>query len=283
MDTTTQIELEQLYNKNQTIPRIKKEFRLPAVIDHMKENGIPIDFGLDLLAQMVLHKRASAGILIGILGPKHFGKEVAELQTCADLLIKAAQVNLIDWDDAVQQFIIKLDVSDDVYQDLERYQYPLPCVVPPNTVRTNRDTGYFTSSGSIILKDNFHEDDVCLDHINRVNQTAYKINADTARMIKNSWRNLDRKKPDENQKDFARRVKAFEKYDASSREVMEALFMMGNEFYLTHRYDKRGRCYAQGYHVTTQGNPWNKAVIEFAHEELATGAIATPNQERKAA
>ena len=67
------------------------------------------------------------------------------------------------------------------------------------------------------------------------------------------------------------------------REVMEALFMMGNEFYLTHRYDKRGRCYAQGYHVTTQGNPWNKAVIEFAHEELATGAIATPNQERKAA
>jgi DNA-directed RNA polymerase len=46
---------------------------------------------------------------------------------------------------------------------------------------------------------------------------------------------------------------------------------MGNRFYLTHRYDKRGRTYAQGYHVNTQGNCWNKAVIELADEEVVEG------------
>jgi len=39
---------------------------------------------------------------------------------------------------------------------------------------------------------------------------------------------------------------------------------------LTHKYDKRGRCYSQGYHVNPQGNDWNKAVIEFAEKEPVT-------------
>lgn len=270
-DTLTQMELEQLYNKNQTIPRLKKEFRIPAVIDHLTENQIPIDFGLDLLAQMVLHKRTTASVLIGILGPKHFGDSQEDLQVCADMLVRAAEANLVDYTSVDGEFIIRVNVTEDVYQDLDRYQYPLPCVVPPNEVRSNRDTGYFASRGSIILRDNHHDDDVCLDHINRVNQTKLKINADTARLIKNKWRDLDHKKEDETPAEYKKRVRAFEKYDSSSRDVMEAIFMLGNEFWLTHKYDKRGRCYAQGYHITTQGNPWNKAVIELADEELVTG------------
>jgi DNA-directed RNA polymerase len=59
--------------------------------------------------------------------------------------------------------------------------------------------------------------------------------------------------------------------------------MLGNEFYLTHRYDKRGRCYAQGYHVNPQGNDWNKAVIELAEKEVVTIFQEEPEQERSAA
>jgi DNA-directed RNA polymerase len=50
--------------------------------------------------------------------------------------------------------------------------------------------------------------------------------------------------------------------------VIGILEGFSNEFYLTHRYDKRGRVYCQGYHVTYQGTPWNKAVLELADKEI---------------
>lgn len=271
MDYDNQVELEKLYNKNQTMKRLQKEFRQPVIVEHCVNNDMPVDFAIDLLCQMVLHKRASVSVLLGILGPKHFGEEPEQLQMCADLLLKAAELDLVDWYDLAQQFVVKINITADVQEDLDRYQYPLPAVIPPQEVRTNRDTGYFTSKGSIILKNNHHDDDVCLDHINRANKVPLKVNPDTARMIQNEWKGLDKKKPDEDQASFDRRVKAFEKYDRVSRDILEGLFVMGNEFYLTHMYDKRGRSYAQGYHVNTQGSPWNKAVVEFAEEELVGG------------
>lgn len=267
MDLESQFELERLYNKNQTLPRLRGEFRVPEIVSHCQEKNIPVDFAIDLLSQMVLHKRATVSTLVGLLH-KHFGTNTEDLQRCANMLLKAAEADLVDYDDLSRQFIIKIDVTQDVYDDLERYQYPLPTVVQPKEVRTNKDTGYYTSKGSIILKQNHHDYDVCLDHINRVNKTKFSINVDVAQMVKNQWKDLDCKRADETQADYDRRVKAFEKYDRSARDVMEHLFMAGNEFYLTHKYDKRGRCYSQGYHVNPQGNDWNKAVIEFANKEL---------------
>ena len=50
------------------------------------------------------------------------------------------------------------------------------------------------------------------------------------------------------------------------------LAKQGNQFYLTHKVDKRLRLYAQGYHVTTQGSPFKKASIELHKEEIVNGA-----------
>ena len=44
----------------------------------------------------------------------------------------------------------------------------------------------------------------------------------------------------------------------------------GNRFYLGHKYDKRGRIYAQGYHISTQGTPYRKAMLDFADKEPVT-------------
>ncbi len=52
---------------------------------------------------------------------------------------------------------------------------------------------------------------------------------------------------------------------------MGFLMMHSNVFHMTHKYDKRGRTYSQGYHVNYQGNPWNKACIEFADKEVVDG------------
>lgn len=263
-DQEFQLSLEKLFAKNQTIPRLKEEFKIDGIEALMAANKIPLEFGLTLLAQMVLHKRADLPTMVGLLRP-HAGD--CSKTTC-ELLHTCVEANLVQWNHLRKEFILKWDVTNEVKLDLERFQYPLPMVCQPKEVKNNLQTGYYSIKGSIILKDNHHEDDVCLDHINAMNGIKLKIDFNTARMIQNKWRGLDKANPNESKEDYQKRVRAFEKYDRTAREVMEAINVAGNEFHLTHRYDKRGRVYSQGYHINYQGAPWNKAVIEFAHEEV---------------
>jgi hypothetical protein len=265
-----QLEIEKLFHKNQLFPRIKAEFVNCKEFDfeaHMREHEIDIDFGFDLLVQLVLHKRANLATLVGCLR-NHFK---GDCQKTTDELHKAADCDLVDWAPLTRQFILLFGISDDVQLEIDRYQYPLPMVVPPLPLEDNNDTGYYTSRGSIILRNNHHDNDVCLDHLNRVNQTKFKINRQVADTIKNRWRNLDKPKPDEEAGEYQKRVKAFEKYDRTAHDVMDHLGIAnGGEFYLTHKVDKRGRTYCQGYVVNYQGTAWNKAVIEFANQEVAS-------------
>lgn len=261
-----QVELERLFNKNQLIPRIRKEFQDEHFGEAIEDAGIPIPFGLDLLVQMALHKRASLTTLIGCLR-HHF----QDSQITADMIYKAAEADLVDYDTTLRMFVVKYMISDDVQEELDKFQFPLPMVVPPQKITNNRTTGMLTSGGSVILRNNHHNDDVCLDHLNRVNQMKLTVNNDTVRMVKNQWKNLDKPKEGETKEDFAKRKRAFEKFDRTARDVIDLLTKEGNEFYLTHRYDKRGRIYCQGYHINPQGNAWNKAIVEFADKEIING------------
>lgn len=260
-----QIELEQLYNKNQLLPRIRKEFTECSEINFalfFAEHEIPPMFGIEVLTQMALHKRASLPIMVGCL--QHLCDSAQE---CADLLYLCAIHDVIDWSPDLEIFVVKFTISHDVQEELDRFQFPLPMVVQPTEVEHNKQNGYLTSKGSVILRNNHHEDDVCLDHINRMNRIRLTLNHTTATMVKNKWRNLDKPKEGETKDDYERRRRAFEKYDRTAKDVIALLEQQGDDFYLTHKYDKRGRTYCQGYHVTYQGAPWNKAVIEFANKE----------------
>ena len=269
-----QIDMEKLFHKNQLHPRIKAEFTAADLPfrEVMTKHGLDTQFGFDLLVQMVLHKRAGLPILVGILR-KHFK---GDNQACADALLLACQIDLVDWNPTTEQFIVKYDITQDVQDDLDRYQFPLPMIVEPRELKTNNDTGYYTSRNSVILKNNHHDKDVCLDHLNQMNKIKLTLNNDVASFIENSWRNLDKPKPGEDRKDFDRRKKAFEKYDRTARDVMAHLQIAADRdgrtcFYLTHKVDKRGRTYCQGYHVNVQGNQWNKACVEFYNQEVVEG------------
>jgi hypothetical protein len=263
-----QIDIEKLFHKNQLFPRIRGEFVDCEEFDfaaHMRKHGIEKEFGFDLLVQMVLHKRAHLPTLVGSLR-KHFD---GDCQKTADELLKCLEADLVDWAPVPKQFIVKFGISADVQEDLDRYQYPLPMVFPPKKLESNRDTGYYTSRNSAILRDNHHDGDICLDHLNAVNQIKFRINLQVATKVKNSWRNLDKPKLDEDVSEYQKRVKAFEKYDRTAFDVMQHMGLASEgEFYLTHKYDKRGRTYCQGYVVNYQGTAWNKAVIEFANQEV---------------
>lgn len=183
MSMERQIELERLFNKNQLIPRIRKEFTDTDAFDfigYLKQCEIPEAFGLDLLVQMALHKRTSLTTLIGILR-HHFN----DGQETADMIYKAASCDLMDYDSNLRLFIVTFTISAEVQAELDMFQFPLPMVVEPNPVNSNRDTGYLISGGSIILRHNHHDDDVCLDHINRMNKVKFTINHDTVMMVKN--------------------------------------------------------------------------------------------------
>lgn len=267
-----QLRLEELFDKNQLMPRVRRAFRECDnfnFLEYLAEQEIPIDFGIDLLANMAVRKRANLSTLVGILR-HHFKEEENPSQACALMLERALQANLVDYIAPIETFIVVATISDELQQELDRFQYPLPMVIPPQPIKTNIDTGYLTSKGSVILQDNHHWDDVCLDHLNRVNQVALSINLDTAKAIQNEWRNLDKQKPNESFQEYQKRVKAFEKYDSVAKDVLHLLVSQGNRVYLTHRYDKRGRTYCMGYHVNYQGTAWNKAVIEFADKEKLT-------------
>lgn len=261
-----QIELEQLFNKNQLIPRIRKEFQTETSFDfnrYLEAHKIPLPFGFDLLTQMALHKRCKLPTLVGILR-HHF----EDSQLTVEMLERCARADLVDWDPNLAIFVVKFTLSADVQAELDRYQFPLPMVVEPKPLKTNHDSGYLLGGGSVILKKNHHEEDVCLDHLNRVNRIRFAINTEVASFVRNKWRNLDKPKAGETKEDFEKRKRAFEKYDRTAKEVIAKITSLGNLFHLTHKYDKRGRIYCQGYHINYQGAPWNKAVIELADKEM---------------
>lgn len=263
-----QIELEKLYNKNQTVTRLVFYFQKEHQIDFdlfFKLNQIDIKFGYNLLVQIALHRRTDLPTLVGIMR-HHFN----DSQMTTNMILKGCELDMLDWVPEFRQFVVKpeLQIPPELQKELDLFQYPLPMIVEPNEIKSNSDSGYLLGSSSVILKNNHHDEDVCLDHLNTMNKIKFTINVDTARMIANAWRDLDKKKDGETPDDFEKRKRAFERYDATSHQVINIMEQCGNEFYLTHKYDKRGRIYCQGYHVNYQGNAWNKAVIELADQEV---------------
>ena len=258
-----QQELERLYSKNELMPRMRKVFEDCGAKDILEALNIDVKLGMAVLVQMALRKRCQLTVLVGLVR-----KYMPTAQDAMNEVKKCIDAGLVEW--SGQGFITKFTIPADVQQELDRFQFPLPMVVRPKHITKNTDTGYLHSGahGSIILKDNHHEDDVCLDHINCMNKMRFCINLDTALMVKNQWRNLDKPKAGETHYDFQKRKKAFEKYDKHAYRVMSLICEEGNEFYLTNKYDKRGRIYAQGYYINPQGTEWNRAVIEFAEQEI---------------
>lgn len=273
VERSTQAQMELLFSKYQLHECLRNYFRELGAESLFKEQQIPVGFGLNFLVQVALHKRAYIPTLVGILKKHFMEKDDVESRTaaqdCADAIDKAIQEGWALWDSESFQVVVNggLDIPSSLQQQLNRFQYPLPMIEEPEQVHTNRQTGYQTIRGSLILKNNHHDEDICLDHINRANRIPLSINQDTVSFVQNRWKDLDRPKPDEDYEDYRKRVKAFVKYTNSSVDVIQALILQGNRIWITNKYDKRGRTYTQGYHANPQGNDWNKACIELADAE----------------
>lgn len=257
-----ELELEEKYNKNQLIPRVSEEFKNDKDIQELIKDFNP-KFAIDLLAKLCLYKRMNVPTMVGLMR-HHFDSS----QECADELARACEKDLCDFDTNTGTFIMLWDITKDVKDELALYQFPLPMVIKPKKLWNNKQTGYLKGTKSVILKDNYTTDDVCLDVINNLNSIPLEINVDVANNIPLQWKNMDRMLPGENWKKYQDRRKAFDKYKKDSLRVIKEITDTCECFFLTHAYDKRGRIYDRGYHINGQGNDWNKAVIEFHNKEV---------------
>ena len=248
---TLHIKLEQLTNKYQLLPFLRNEVK--ELADNPEYSHIDKSILINALAYMLLYKRAEPGMLLGLLYPKFRNKDliIGELE-------KMVKANLIIWDEEGDELITAFNLDAESQERLDKFQYPLPFLVPPKELKKNSDTGFYTSTGSVILKNNFTNDDVNIDHINTINKIEYKINEDVLNNLKNKWNS---EPMTQSQK------KNFDKYNKIQHSLCEMLIKLGNKFYLTSAYDKRGRCYYRAYYVSPQGNDYSKALVEFFNGE----------------
>ena len=264
----TQRYLEEIYSKYQLIPTIKAEFRKFLKDNNLEsEDGTDTEFHLDVLTQICLHRQADVITMVGILSPKH-----GTPQEVADRLVMACEFDFLSYSMDTNKFSLMYDICDDTKSMLEKYQYPLPMIIPPEKVTKHKNTGYLTITNPIILNGSeyFDDKDVCFDHINRANSVPlvldFKvIDSGEGRYVK------EKRKPGEAYKEFLKRSEQSKTFYKNSYSVMEGLRDIADEIYMTHRYDRRGRCYASGYHVNTQGTDNHKAVTQFKRKELIKG------------
>ena len=158
-----------------------------------------------------------------------------------------------------------------------------PMLCEPKELRNNRESGYLTFNDSLILgSGNHHEGNICLDVLNRMNQVKLKLDTDflckieedpnsefTIEKIKEAaWERGEVISDHEAMERVEQQKENWKNFKQQSYEFYALIAKCGNTFHLTHKVDKRGRIYSQGYHMNTQGTSFKKAMIEFAEQEI---------------
>lgn len=152
--------------------------------------------------------------------------------------------------------------SDEVLKYLNNLVFDLPMLCLPEEVESNSDSGYLSFQGSLLSKGKHHDKPLNYGHINRANSTPLKLNADVLLNTKPKWKEKAGETPQE-------RTQRLLNFIDMNEKCVELYAMMEKyAFHLTHKYDERGRTYAKGYHINTQGDDFRKAAIELANKEV---------------
>lgn len=193
--------------------------------------------------------------LVGALAGKIPMKDKWDrLQTMAEVIAVVSHTGLIR--------ITKLGsgksiIVDTEYQ-LEGIPEPLTHQIvykAPKLVAKN----FTDEEGSMLLGSSFnaHKGEICLDHLNRMNQVELQLNIPFLMLTKEEPKNL---------------IDTMEKqlhWDQFKKESLHKYLEIGRKtFHHIHKYDSRGRTYAVGYHVSYQGSSFKKACIQLAKGEV---------------
>lgn len=203
-------------------------------------------------------------------GVLHYEEKLDSIKTISEIIAFMAKAELIslyaaaDSDSGMMEVEPVFTCSSSVILYVQQTKYLPPMVCQPRTLYNNKDSAYLTiEEESLILKGgNHHDGDICLDSLNRFNAVELSLDLDMLRTYDEDPTHL---------LDTDKKKDQFDKMQRDSYEVYADLVQAGNKFHLAHKYDKRGRTYAQGYHVSTQGNKFKRAIINFTNKEVIGG------------
>lgn len=240
--------LEQDMCKYQLMPYLRD---IAKTLDISLE-GIEKDIAVEVLSYMIFYKYKEISVIVGLLYARF--RNIDKILEVIEYLI--AEDDLLDCNDYTV-LVTKFKLVPSEAEKLSSMLYPLPLVIPPAPLTKNYETGYhYMPKKCVVLKTKYTHVDVNLDHINRVNSIPLRINTD----VINNCANLPKKEL-KTQKD----KQNWNRFVRQQREIVN--FYKDAPFYLVHRYDKRGRVYCQGYHISYQGCDYTNACIEFAEGE----------------
>lgn len=212
-----------------------------------------------LLVACLMHKATVPQTVISSI--KHL---FDTLQNAATFVSYAIIKEIITFQDGM--IVSKIIEPKAIKEAIAKQGYQLPMVIKPKLLNCNSDTGYIGSCavGSILQNNAYLPDsyDLNLDHLNQVNSIPLTL---VHSVIDNIPQLPPTRSKDETAKEFNVKLLTYGKYIKYSDVGMAEI---GEKFYLTHGYDRRGRIYTRGYHFTYQGADHNKASIAFANKQI---------------
>jgi len=139
------------------------------------------------------------------------------------------------------------------------------------------ESNYDPEQGSMLLggKLNHHEDNICLDHINRMNKIPLALNKEF--LLKYPEEPKDNYiKEHDTEYDIVRKEELWSIYERDCKHRYADMLVRINRCYLNHKPDTRGRTYSVGYYINYQGSSYKKASLQLADKELLNDKIAFP-------
>lgn len=196
-----------------------------------------------------------------------FSDQTAAITTVAELMAVLCQTDAFDITKENKQaslmVVTRIPLSDELKQFIETSQFLPPMVCEPLELTHNYSSGYLTHNDSLILgSGNHHDGDICLDTLNIMNRVALKLDVEFLCKVEEKP-TFELESQDQ--------IDQWQRFKKQSYMFYDLMVQQGNHFYLNHKIDKRGRAYAHGYHISTQGTAFKKAMLEFADEELVEG------------
>lgn len=181
-----------------------------------------------------------------------------------------------------------------IEQRMQLYCYLPPLIERPDVLDHNKSSGYKTiNSDSLILgyKENQHNKNISLDVLNTLNRNKYELDEDFIANYEKNWYRTEQTpeellveyelqslEEDGFKGTFQEFVQQYEQDKvnwANYQEQFKVLHkhLQGNTIYFTHKVDKRGRVYTQGYHFNIMGTSYEKACINLKHKETVYGEL----------
>lgn len=197
----------------------------------------------------------------------NFSDRVDAVTTVAEILAVLCQTDAFDILKADKMaslmLVSRIPLPMELVAFMEGSEILPPMICKPLELTHNYSSGYLTHNDSLVLgSGNHHNGDICLDALNIMNSVALKLDKQFLSTVEEMPTfALDSPEKRDNWSRF--KVQSYTFYSMLART--------GASLYLTHKVDKRGRAYAMGYHINTQGSPFKKASLELHHEELVEG------------